>query len=187
MHSNARARRTVATKETEEECAAGICTCDIGVVVTRGSSTPMPPFNGVQSAAFQLHEPKWSSSMQSMMQRVKVVFSETVNPSANNVSKVSLPSYRHLPWWACKRVISASAIAQRSESAHGQQRNDHLVTLTWALTSWPDLSTSLQSTSSLPIRNKLTRLCQWADREEHNLKPTEEPTVKNERNMIFLN
>lgn len=58
MHSNARARRTVATKKTEEECAAGICTCDIGVVVTRGSSTPMLPFNAVQSAAFQLHEPK---------------------------------------------------------------------------------------------------------------------------------
>lgn len=56
MHSNAHARRTVATKETEEECAAGICTCDIGVVITRDSIVPMPPFNAVQIVAFRLHK-----------------------------------------------------------------------------------------------------------------------------------
>lgn len=31
----------------------------------------------------------------------------------------------------------------------------------------------------VPIRNKLAQLCQWADKEQHNLKPIEEPTMKN--------
>lgn len=39
----------------------------------------------------------------------------------------------------------------------------------------------------VPIRNKLAYLCQWADKEQHNLKPIEEPTMKNEQTMIFLN
>lgn len=39
----------------------------------------------------------------------------------------------------------------------------------------------------VPIRNKLTQLCQWVDEEEHNLKPMKGPTVKNELNMISLN
>lgn len=39
----------------------------------------------------------------------------------------------------------------------------------------------------VPIRNKLTQLCQWADEEEHNPKPINEPSVKSELNMMFLN
>lgn len=39
----------------------------------------------------------------------------------------------------------------------------------------------------LPIRSKLPQLCEWADEEEHNLKPMETQTVRNDQTMISLN
>lgn len=58
MHSNARARHTVATKETERRVQQG------SLCVTQVSSlhaAPAPPillFNAAHSVAIQLHEPK---------------------------------------------------------------------------------------------------------------------------------
>lgn len=113
---------------------------------------------------------------------------ETVNLSMNDdVTKLSLLSYRHLPWWACKRAIRAfyyhcvfevsTWLAEEQSPCHINM-NINLLTISICK---PMIN------KFLPIRNKLTQLCQWADKKEHNLKAMEEPTVKNERNMIFLN
>lgn len=58
MHSNAHARRTVATKETEDRVQQESFMCDTGIVITCSSSTLILLFNAVHSVAIQLCKPK---------------------------------------------------------------------------------------------------------------------------------
>lgn len=116
---------------------------------------------------------------------VKVVFSETVNLSMNNVSKASLPSCRHLPAMMSlekghQGFCYYSLVAVSTWLAEKRHINISINLLTKSICE-PTIN------KFMPIRNKLTQFCQWADKEQHNLKPMKEPTVKNEQNMIFLN
>ena len=95
MHSNAQARHSVATKETEEhvqqEALCGTPVLSLHADPAHGYYFLMP------STVWQFSSTRQSNSAPCKHgAEVKVVFTETLNLSRNNVSKASALSYRHL-------------------------------------------------------------------------------------------